>query len=178
MKGIKRFSLMMAAVFTLGGLSMANANETREGRKGMDPKVRAEEMTERMVKEYNLTDAQKQQLLDVNQAMAEKMSTHPARPHQGKKEGNRDQARADRDGRRNRADAPKLSAEEREKLHQEMKKVRDDYNAQLQKIMTSEQYQAYAQKQTERAEKRTERGEKMKQNRGKKSGSDKGGRQA
>ncbi|MCD7932073.1 MAG: DUF4890 domain-containing protein [Tannerellaceae bacterium] len=185
MKSIKRVSLMLAAVFTLGGVAMAS--EAREGRKGMDPKAHAEKMTERMVKEYNLDDTQKQQVLDLNQTMAEKMGNRPMMHRHGKKgkpeqmdrakRGDKDatvkkergerkdkELRADR---KNRKDSPKLSAEEREKRIQEMKKMRDDYNAQLQKIMNQEQYQAYAQKQADRQQKRQERSEKMKEHRSK-----------
>lgn len=38
----------------------------------MTPAERAEKMTERMVKEYSLNDAQKKQLLEVNLARCEK----------------------------------------------------------------------------------------------------------
>ncbi|MCD8044489.1 MAG: DUF4890 domain-containing protein [Tannerellaceae bacterium] len=194
MKSIKRVSLMLAAVFTLGGVAMAS--EAREGRKGMDPKAHAEKMTERMVKEYNLDDTQKQQVLDLNQAMAEKMGNRPMMHRHGKKgkpeqmdraqKGDKDakvkkereerknkELRADRGERKNRKDAPELSAGEREKRMQEMKKMRDDYSAQLQKIMNQEQYQAYAQKQADRQQKRQERGEKMKEHRSKRGAAEK-----
>ncbi|MCC8185959.1 MAG: DUF4890 domain-containing protein [Bacteroides sp.] len=187
---MKRLSLIVVAIFTLGGVALANEGD--QPKRNFDPKVHAEKMTERMVKEYDLNETQKQQLLEVNQAFAEKMGERPMGHRHGKKghpakvtdakkggkdvgvnKGNRekkqgDVARADRDGKRNRTEAPKLSAEQREKLRAEMKQSREAYNAQLQKIMNADQYQAYAKKQAERDQKRQERGEKSKENRGEK----------
>ncbi|MCC8096116.1 MAG: DUF4890 domain-containing protein [Tannerellaceae bacterium] len=201
MKSIRKWTLMLVAAFTFGGIAMAD--EVNQEKRTIDPKARAEKMTERMVKEYDLNDMQKKQLLDLNQAFAEKLGDRPARPHHGKKvksgdmakagkgdkanqEGitkenkerkGKDQARADRDGRKNRPDASKLSAEEREKRQQEMKRAHEEYKAQLQKIMNADQYQAFAKKQVEREQKRQERGEKMKENRGKKAASGKSDKQ-
>jgi len=204
MKSIKRLSLILVAIFMLGGVTMANEN--RGEKKPLDAKAHAERMTERMVKEYGLNDTQKQQLLEINQVMAEKIGDRPMRPHHPGKKGkpanmadakkenkgdkdanvnkekrekkDKEIARADRDGRRNRADAPKLSTEEREKRREEMKQVRENYNTQLQKIMNADQYQAYTKKQAEFEQKRKERGEKMKENRReKKSATEKTGQQ-
>ncbi len=182
--------MILIAIFTLGGVAMANEGD--KTKKNFDPKVRAEKMTERMVKEYDLNDTQKQQLLEVNQAFAEKMGERPLGHRHGKKDQpaqvtdaekngkdagvnpenrekkQKDVARSDRDGKRNRAEAPKLSAEQREKLRAEMKQSREEYNTQLQKILNADQYQAYARKQAEREQKRQERGEKAKENRGEK----------
>ncbi|MCD7976256.1 MAG: DUF4890 domain-containing protein [Tannerellaceae bacterium] len=200
MKSTKKLSLMLVALFTLGGVAMAD--EVKPERKQITPKERAEKMTERMAKEYGLNDTQKKELLDLNQTLTEKMGDRPAGPrHHGKrgdmakahknpkanKEGNvtrenrerkdKDRVLPDQDGRKNRADAPKLSAEEREKRMQEMKKVREDYQAQLQKIMNADQYQAFTKKQAEREQKRQERGDKTKENRSKRSTSEKGKKQ-
>lgn len=43
-----------------------------------------------------------------------------------------------------------MTKEEREKKMAEMKKSREDYDAQLKKIMTKEQYDSYVKKQAER----------------------------
>ncbi|MCD8030257.1 MAG: DUF4890 domain-containing protein [Bacteroides sp.] len=187
---MKRLSLIVAAIFTLGGIALAS--EGNQPKRTSDPKVRAEKMTERMVKEYDLNDTQKQQLLEVNQAFAEKMGERPMGHRHGKKghpakvadagKGGKDAGvnkenrekkqgdvtRADRDGKRNRAEAPKLSVEQREKLRAEIKQSREAYNTELQKILNADQYQAYAKKQAEREQKRQERGERSKENRGEK----------
>ena len=62
---MKRIVLIWMAAFLMGGMAMAQ--HARHSDKMPEPKVRAERMTERMVKEYSLNDTQKQQLLEANQ---------------------------------------------------------------------------------------------------------------
>ena len=135
---MKKIVLMLVAAFFMGGAVMAQ--HARRGDKMPDPKVRAERMTERMAKEYSLDDNQKKQLLEANLAFVEKMGNRPGKHHR-KKEGKRpqltDEQRAERKA-------------EIEKRHEEMKAARTDYDAQLQKIMTKEQYAAYSKKMQER----------------------------
>ncbi|WP_039968577.1 DUF4890 domain-containing protein [Bacteroides fluxus] len=141
---MKKIVLMLVAAFFMGGAVMAQ--HARRGDKMPDPKVRAERMTERMAKEYSLDDNQKKQLLEANLAFVEKMGNRPGKHHRkenrvAKKEGKRpqltDEQRAERKA-------------EIEKRHEEMKAARTDYDAQLQKIMTKEQYAAYSKKMQER----------------------------
>ena len=56
---MKRIVLIWMAAFLMGGMAMAQ--HARHSDKMPEPKVRAERMTERMVKEYSLNDTQKQQ---------------------------------------------------------------------------------------------------------------------
>ena len=58
---MKRIVFFMVTLFLMGGVMMAQG--PRDGKK-MDPKARAEKMTERMAKELSLNDTQKQQLLE------------------------------------------------------------------------------------------------------------------
>lgn len=120
---MKRIAFLMIALFMIGGVVMAQGQ--RGEHKKMTPAERAEKMTERMVKEYSLNDVQKKQLLEVNLARCEKMDTRMSmRPDvNGKKDGKK---------------APQMTKEEREKMRAEMKNANDEYNAQLQKIMTEE----------------------------------------
>lgn len=67
---MKRIVLIWMAAFLMGGMAMAQ--HARHSDKMPEPKVRAERMTERMVKEYSLNDTQKQQLLEANLALVEK----------------------------------------------------------------------------------------------------------
>ena len=93
------------------------------------------------MKEYSLNDTQKQQLLEANLALAEKMEDmpmHRAKAHKHlKREGKRhqltDEQRAQKKA-------------EMEKKREEMKAARIAYDSQLQKIMTEEQYAAYSKK--------------------------------
>lgn len=47
---MKRISFLLAALLMMGGMVMAQG--PRRGGQDMDPKTRAERMTERMAKEY------------------------------------------------------------------------------------------------------------------------------
>ena len=138
---MKRIAFLMIALFMIGGVVMAQGQ--RGEHKKMTPAERAEKMTERMVKEYSLNDAQKKQLLEVNLARCEKMDARMSmRPDvNGKKEGKK---------------ARQMTKEEREKMRAEMKNANDEYNAQLQKIMTEEQYASYTKKQSEREQRMKE----------------------
>ena len=131
---MKRIVFWMVALLLMSGVAMAQGNR-QGGRQQMDPKTRAQRMTERMVKEYSLNEDQKQQLLDANQ------------------------------GRHSKDDkAARMTKEEREKKAAEMKKSREDYDAQLKKILTKEQYDSYVKKQAER-EKQMKEGRQNRQKR-------------
>ena len=117
------------------------AQHARHSDKMPEPKVRAERMTERMVKEYSLNDTQKQQLLEANLALVEKMGDmpiHRAKAHKHHK----------RDGKRHQLTDEQRAQKkaEMEKKREEMKTARIAYDSQLQKIMTEEQYAAYSKK--------------------------------
>ena len=123
---MKKIGFLIVALLLTGGMAMAQG--PRNGKK-MDPKERAERMTERMAKEYSLNEDQKKDLLEANMALTEKMA--------------------------NRAEDKKA---EREELRKEMQVNRDAYDAKLKKILTKEQYAAYSKKQAERQKKMGDRG--------------------
>ena len=123
---MKKIGFLIVALLLTGGMAMAQG--MRNGKK-MDPKERAEKMTERMAKEYSLNEAQKKDLLEANMALTEKMA--------------------------NRAEDKKA---EKEELRKEMQNNRDAYDAKLKKILTEEQYAAYSKKQAERQKKMGDRG--------------------
>lgn len=154
---MKRIAFFMVALMLMGGMVMAQGPR-KEGKR-IDPKERAERMTERMAKEYSLNDRQKKELLQANMTFMEKMGNraegtrhhvrHGVKP--GKRSGECTQATDSCCCRK--SQAPSMSKEERQKMHQEMKASREAYNAQLQKIMTKDQYEAYVKKQAERHQK-------------------------
>lgn len=122
---MKRIVFWMFALLLMSSAVMAQGN--RRGGAPMDSKTRAERMTERMVKEYSLNNEQKQKLQVANLAWVEKMNANQvARPGQQKDEK-----------------AAKMTKEERDKRMAEMKKSREEYDAQLKKILTKDQYDAY-----------------------------------
>lgn len=159
---MKRIILMMVTALMAGSMVMAQQN--RRGDKMPDAKTRAERMTERMVKEYALNDTQKQQLLEVNLAWAQKMDE---RAGQEKRHGN-----ARRDDKGQKGEKPQLTEEqraqmkaEREKRRTEMENDRKAYDEQVQKIMTKEQYALYVQKANERKEQKGLNGQKAQKKR-------------
>ncbi|WP_455587070.1 DUF4890 domain-containing protein [Bacteroides sp.] len=138
---MKRIAFFMVTLFLMGSMAMAQGQ--RGEHKKMTPKERAERMTERMAKEYSLNDTQKKQLLELNLAQSEKMGDRMSmRPNKGGK----------KDGKK----APEMTKEQREKMRAERKAANDEYNAQLQKIMTKEQYDSYIKKQAEREQRMKE----------------------
>lgn len=143
---MKRIVFWMVALLLIGSTAMAQGG--RKGGERMDPKTRAERMTERMVKEYSLNDTQKQQLMDANLAWVEKMAGNQVGRSNKQKDEN----------------APKVSKEDREKMMAEMKKSREDYDAQVKKILTKDQYDTYVKKQAER-EKQMKEGRQNRQKR-------------
>lgn len=136
---MKRIVLIWMVAFLMGGMAMAQ--HAHHSDKMPEPKVRAERMTERMVKEYSLNDTQKQQLLEANLALVEKMGDmpmHRAKAHKHHK----------RDGKRHQLTDEQRAQKkaEMEKKREEMKTARIAYDSQLRKIMTEEQYAAYSKK--------------------------------
>lgn len=143
---MKKIVFWMFALLLMSSAVMAQGN--RRGGAPMDSKTRAERMTERMVKEYSLNNEQKQKLQVANLAWVEKMNANQvARPGQQKDEK-----------------AAKMTKEERDKRMAEMKKSREEYDAQLKKILTKDQYDAYTKKQAER-EKQMKEGRQNRQRR-------------
>lgn len=143
---MKRIAFWMFALLLMSSAVMAQGN--RRGGAPMDSKTRAERLTERMVKEYSLNDEQKQKLQVANLAWVEKMAANQVgRPGQQKDDK-----------------AAKMTKEERDKRMAEMKKSREEYDAQLKKILTKDQYDAYTKKQAER-EKQMKEGRQNRQRR-------------
>lgn len=153
---MKRISILMIALLMIGGMAMAQGHR-KGGNRKMDPKAHAERMTERMVKEYSLNDTQKRQLLEANQALVEKMGSRKEGAKRDMKQGNKEKCTQGTDSccsKKEGREAPKMAKEDREKMHKEMKASREAYDAQLKKIMTNEQYDAYASKKAERRNKK------------------------
>lgn len=145
---MKKILMILMLVVLTGGMAMAQ--NSRRSNKRLDPKERAERMTEHMAKEYSLTDAQKKQLYEANLAMTQKMGDMPMhRRHDMQTDSKQDRVK--------RADKKQMTDAERkemkanmEKKQAEMKEAREAYEVQLKKIMTKEQYEAYSRKQGER----------------------------
>lgn len=154
---MRKITLLLAALCMTVSVTMAQGG--RRGQQGTpDPKVRAERMTERMVKEYDLNEKQKGQLYELNLERAEKMDAkRVANVDKNKQKstccnccgGCKVASKGKRGGSRG-GMQPKLSAEEREKRMTEMKQANEEYDAKVKGIFTKKQYEAYGKKQADR----------------------------
>lgn len=130
---MKRIAFWMVALLLMSGVAMAQ-NENKGKR--VEPKVRAERMTNRMVKDLSLNDKQKKELLEANTTWVEQMESF------------REAAQSNKEG----EDTSKKSKKQRK----EMKEARDAYEAKLSKILTKEQYESYQKQQAEHQQKMKE----------------------
>lgn len=145
---MKKILMIIMVVLLTGGTAMAQ--NSRRSNKRLDPKERAERMTERMVKEYSLNDVQKKQLYEANLAMVEKMGDMPMRRHSDMRTDDK-QNKVKKGEKNQMTDAERREMKAKmEKKRTEMEQVRMAYDAQLKKIMTKEQYDNYSKKQGER----------------------------
>ena len=117
--------ILLLAVVLMSGVAMAQGPRG-EKRGSVDPKVRAEKMTDRMAQELSLTDAQKQKVLALNLTRVEEM------------EANRPEKPTEPAARK--SDEAKAA---RQEAKQERSKVAQEYDAQLKSILTPEQYTKY-----------------------------------
>lgn len=135
---------LLAAVFTVTAASAQENNGQRE-RQRFD-------RTEQMVKEYNLNAEQAEKVKALNEQYADLFMMRgrgPGRP--GGPRGMAPQAGQRPDGQpgataqqgQPRGDRQMPSREEMEKRMKERREKMDAYNAELKKIMTPEQYEAY-----------------------------------
>lgn len=137
---------------------MTSALAQNEGNNGQRPRFNREEMvkfrTERMVKRYGFNAEQAAALLALNEKQMP-MMRHPRRGNQPEKADSTSQ-RPRREG--NKADA---KGQRMDRGHRIGKHNIEAYNAELQKIMTAEQYKSYQ----EDMEKMRKQGPRNRQNR-------------
>ena len=149
-------TLMAAALVSMTAL----AQEEKQGQRP-EPKFDKAEMvkhrTDKTVKRYNLNDKQAQQLLELNNKYADKMEPRP--PHRGHKGG---PGRPPKDKGDCKCQFPKPQKdgqrpaspqdEKRAEHHKKMTETMEAYNAELQKIMTADQFKSYQEDMQKRRE--------------------------
>lgn len=135
---MKKIIFIMVAVFMSVGMVMAQGKGPKGGKQdNVDPKVRAERMTERMAKDLGLNDTQKQKLLQLNLADWQTKADCKAKPAEGD-------------------NSAQMTKEERQKVREQRQACRAEYDAKLQKILTPEQYTKYTQLKAEREKNKKE----------------------
>lgn len=149
-------TMMAAALVSMTAL----AQEEKQGQRP-EPKFDKAEMvkhrTDETVKRYNLNSEQAKKLLELNNKYADKMGPRP--PHRGHMGG---PGRPPKDKGDGKCQCPKPQKddqrpappkdEKRAEHHKKMKETMEAYNAELQKIMTAEQFKSYQEDMQKRRE--------------------------
>ena len=136
----KMMMTLLAAVM----VSTAAVAQNKDDNKSPQDNNRKQEMvkhrTDRLVKDYQLNDQQARQLLELNTKYADKMRPHHPRHHgpHGMKGQRPEPPKGDVKGER--PEPPKGDRQDRRK---EMDETTKAYEAELQKIMTPEQFKKY-----------------------------------
>ncbi len=160
---MKKIILSFAAVllFSLTAGAQENQSEARPQGKKFDKTEFVKQRTEKTVKQYGLNEAQAQQLLELNTKYADQMGPgprghrHGMRPGHGPKQ-HRDSLRQRPEKPRTDGDTqatpqagkqrPELTDEQKAQMkaeRQEREAAQKAYDAELQKILTPEQYKQY-----------------------------------
>lgn len=168
---MKRIVMTLAAAVLMGSVAVAQDSEKkgqREGRK-FDKTEMIKHRTDEVVKKYGLNDQQAARLLDLNTQYADKMGPGPRGGHRGGRPGmggpghhGKDSLKArhahpetdgttqaspqqPRDGQKP-GKRPELTEEQKAKFEAQRKEreaAMQAYDAELQKIMTADQFKQY-----------------------------------
>lgn len=161
---MKQFMMtLMAAVMVS---TAAVAQDKEDDNKSLQDNNRKQEMvkhrTDRLVKDYQLNDKQAKQLLELNTKYADKMRPHHTRHHgpHGMKGQRPEPPKGDVKGERpeppkdeKKGERPEPPKGDRQGRHKEMNETMKAYEAELQKIMTPEQFKQYQADMKERRDK-------------------------
>lgn len=146
---MKKILLTLVMALATTGMALAQQDDNKERGQRPDPAQMAQRMTEQMAQRYGLDDKQQASLLELNKQYASKMPMM-----RGGRPGGRPDMRGDRPGGMRRdstmAPRPRPSKEEMEKRMQEMKANSEAYNAEVKKILTTDQYKKFTEDQEKR----------------------------
>ena len=135
---------MMMTLLAAVVVSTAAVAQNKDDNKSPQDNNRKQEMvkhrTDRLVKDYQLNDQQARQLLELNTKYADKMRPHHPRHHgpHGMKGQRPELPKGDVKGER-----PEPPKGDRQDHRKEMDETMKAYEAELQKIMTPEQFKKY-----------------------------------
>lgn len=166
---MKKMILAIAAAMMMSANVMAQGNQQRPQ---MDPAEMMKARTEQMVKEYGLNEEQAKKLEVLNTNFAQKMPMMGGQRGQGQRtqgqtgQRQRGQGQTERDQRPQRQQGDTIRRGERpqgqgqrgQMNFEEMRKNMEEYNAELQKIMTEEQFKKYTENNQRRMGQRGQRG--------------------
>lgn len=133
---MKKIYLVMFAMLLVSSMAMAQNDDqsnNMQQRKAPDATEMATRQTERMVKQYSLNDTQKAALLTLNKKYASKMG-------QGRGMGMRKNSSSDNSSN---TTSQKPDQTQIQKMNTERTSMMTEYNNELQKILTTDQYSKY-----------------------------------
>ena len=142
---MKKLILAFVALMTMTSVQAQDDNNSARGeRRQFDRTEMLKRRTDETVKKYGLNEEQAAKLLELNTKYAGKMGAGMGAPRDGRRGGARPDAGRDRN--RQQGQRPGLTEEQRqnmEKQRAERQAAMEQYAAELQAIMTPEQYEAY-----------------------------------
>ena len=144
---MKQIVLAAAAALMIGTTAMAqDDNQPQRDGKRPDKTEMIQRRTNDVVQKYNLNEQQAAQLLELNKKYAEKLG--PGRGMRGGQRGPRPGMgpRPGGDQQPQQGQRPQLTEEQRQQMQAERQQREADmkaYDAQLQQILTADQYKAY-----------------------------------
>lgn len=157
------WALAAAVMLSTAAMAQDENQGKKHERRQMDPTAMAEKRTEAVAKKYGLNDNQQAKLLELNKKYADQMG--PRRGGQGRMDGKRGNRGPKVDGQSG-ATMPQgkePSAEQKAQMEakrKEFKEKMEAYDAELQNIMTKEQYEAYKADQKKQRPERRQRPDK------------------
>lgn len=138
----KLMMTMVAAVLMSATATAQNEGQDKRPEKKFDKTEMIKHRTDEMVKRYQLNDKQAKQLLDLNTKYADKMRPHGGPHHHGPKGGPGRPPKDGKDVKGQRPEPPK-DGKGPKADRQQMEETMKAYDAELQKIMTADQFKAY-----------------------------------
>lgn len=143
------FTMMAAVMVSTSAMAQEAQNDQRPERK-LDKAEMVKHRTDETVSRYKLNDKQAKQLLELNTKYADKMGPRGPRHHH---HGAGRPPMPPKDMKGERPEPPKDDNKMKER-HQEMEATMKAYDAELQKIMTSDQFKIYQEDQKKFRDKR------------------------
>ena len=139
---MKKVILALVAVMTMTAAQAQDGNRQRGERRQFDRTEMLKNRTDEVAKKYGLTKEQADKLLELNTKYADKMGGRMGGPR-GRRPGARPGGFG---GGQNNGQRPELTEEQKQQMEaarKEREEAMKQYDEELQKIMTPEQYESY-----------------------------------
>ena len=143
---MKKLILAFVAMITMTSVQAQDDNSSRGERRRFDRTEMLKRRTDETAKKYGLNEEQAAKLLELNTKYADKIGANMGAPRDGRRGNARPGFDANRDRNRQQGQRPQMTEEQRqqmEKQRAERLAAMEQYAAELQTIMTPDQFKAY-----------------------------------